>query len=259
MLFVIDAGNTNVVFAAMAGEAVKASWRIATDRHAREGALKAAMEKGLQGAGLDAEALKGGILASVVPALDSPLKAAFRALSGKPLMAIGDPGVELGIAVRMDKPREAGADRLVNALAARELFGAPVIVVDFGTATTFDVVGADGAYLGGAISPGIRLSLKTLHEETAKLPLIELEQPRDGVIGKSTAQAMQSGIFYGYLGLIEGVVSRLRAELGGRAATVATGGYAPLFTKNTGALDHARTDLTLQGLRLVYERNKARG
>ena len=250
MILAIDAGNTNVVFACFEGETVVHTWRADTKTPVSAGSLHA----GLEEAGVKAEAITGGILASVVPGLNAPLEQAFRGVTEKDLIMVGADGVDPGIEVRVAAPDKVGADRLMNAVAGKHYYGAPVIVVDFGTATTFDVVGADGAFEGGAICPGIRLSLKALHDETAKLPLITLEKP-EAVVGKDTEKAMKSGIFWGYVSLIEGMTARIRQELGGDAKTVATGGDAWLFAKHTDAIEDVRDDLTLQGLRLVYERN----
>jgi type III pantothenate kinase len=195
------------------------------------------------------------IIASVVPeAVFNLVQLARRYFNTQPLN-VGDRGVDLGIGIKLPHPEEVGADRLVNAVAARERLTPPFIVVDCGTATTFDVVDADGDYAGGVIAPGINLSLQALYMAAAKLPRIAIKTP-DKVIGTGTVSAMQSGIFWGYVGLIEGLVARIRAEAGNAMPVLATGGLAPLFAGATPAIDHVDTDLTLTGLRLIHSRNR---
>jgi type III pantothenate kinase len=255
MLLAIDAGNTNVVFAFFKGKTLAASWRVETDPWATPEAIKRAIMAGLKKAGAAPAGLSGAIIASVVPSLTPSLKAAFKAVSGEPLLVVGDKGVELGIKNKLLKPSQAGADRLLNALAGREYYGAPLIIVDFGTATTLDVVGKDGSYLGGVICPGPNLSAKALNLYTAKLPRVVVKPPKKA-LGRDTRQAMQSGLFFGHLGAIEALIARLREELGGPVKAVATGGLAALFVKKSKVLRVQRPDLTLQGLRLVFERNR---
>lgn len=250
MILAIDIGNTTTQFALFRGERIIHSWRIATGKTVSH----AAVQKELKRAGVTGSALAGGILASVVPIKTAEIKHVFKKAIKKDLLVVGDKKIELGLKIDIEKPSQAGADRLVNAIAGRHYFGAPLIIIDFGTATTFDVVGKDGAYKGGAIAPGIRLSLASLHHKTAKLPLINLKKPKKA-IGRTTEDAMESGIFWGYVGLIEGLVVKLRKELGIKAPTVATGGDAALFTRATDAIERHKNDLTMQGLRLVFERN----
>ena len=213
------------------------------------------LETALSETGIEARQVTAAAIANVVPSADLMLQRMFtRHFSLTPLV-IGDPDVDLGIEVRLDRPSEVGADRLVNAIAAFARYGGPLIVVDFGTATTFDVVGADGAYLGGAIAPGINLSLDALHRAAAKLPDIAIERP-ERAIGRSTVQAMQSGIYWGYVSLVEGMIERIRQEQGNpRMAAVATGGLAPLFLDEVTAISRADSDLTLFGLYLVARGN----
>ncbi len=251
MILVIDVGNTNIVFALMKGEKVVHSWRVKTSKAVSVNSF----QQGFAEAKVEARQIAGGILASVVPDLVQGLRQHFNSLTWKDLLVIGDPGVDIGIEIQVDNPEEVGADRLVNAIAGAHYFGSPLIIIDFGTATTFDVLGPKGEYLGGAISTGIGLSLKCLHEATAKLPLIDIEAPADRrVTGKSTRAAMQSGLYYGYLSLVEGMIKRLKAEHGKAVKTVATGGFSTLLASKTKAIDHHMPDLTLQGLRLIYER-----
>jgi type III pantothenate kinase len=182
------------------------------------------------------------------------LRTLCRRYFGCTAMVVGEKGVDLGVSVLMDHPEEVGADRLVNAVAAHKYYQGALIVVDFGTATTFDVVDADGSYCGGIIAPGINLSLKALHMAAAQLPMVAIGRPRS-VIGKSTVPAMRSGIFWGYVGLIEGLVARIRKEFGSPMTVVATGGLAPLFKEATDAIEHLDPDLTLRGLLEIYRYN----
>lgn len=254
MILAIDAGNTNITFALMKGEEVIRSWR-----HDTAGPItETVIAKEVAAAGRSPSEIKGGILASVVPDVTMPLQEAFRAVTGKRLLTLGEGTVDPGIEIKTDKPEEVGADRLVNAAAAAHFYGPPLIVIDIGTATTFDVVGADGSFRGGVICAGVNLALKALHRETAKLPDITVYEP-DWVAGRNTVDAMQSGAFFGTISQIEGLVKRLRVELGGKVKTVATGGLAGMFVGRTGAIDHHIPDLTLQGLRIIYERHQGGG
>ena len=255
MLLAIDAGNTNVVFALLKGDKIFSEWRLVTNPKATRASLRKAITRGLRKASVKPDGLVGGILGSVVPSLNGPFKAAFRQASGQRLRVVGERGLRLPIANRLLKPKQAGADRLLNALAGRVFYGAPLIVVDFGTATTLDVVGRDGAYLGGVICPGPNLSAKALNLYTAKLPRVSLARVGTA-LGRSTEHAMRSGLYFGHMGAIEALIARLRSELGGKVPSVATGGWSGLFFGQTKALDHHRPDLTLQGLRLVFEHNR---
>ncbi|MCH8861801.1 MAG: type III pantothenate kinase [Proteobacteria bacterium] len=256
MLLAIDAGNTNIVFALMEGADIRQQWRLETDAAHAGDSCQSWLSEALEGAGVDAAAIDGAIIACVVPKALQPLKDTCAALFGVSPLVVGEDGVDIGIEVRISSPGDVGADRLVNAVAAHHEVEGKCIVLDFGTATTFDVVGADGAYLGGVICPGINLSLKALYEAAAKLPLIEIREPENGrVTGGSTEEAMQSGIFWGYVGLIEGIVARLRAEHGGITRVFATGGLAGIFAEHTEAIDCVDRDLTVKGLRLIHDRN----
>jgi type III pantothenate kinase len=254
MLLAIDAGNTNFVFAVFEGETLKGAWRASTDtkRTADEYAVWLTQLMGLKGLALgDVTAC---IIASVVPeAVFNLVSLSKRYFNVEPRL-VGDPKVDLGIGIKLPHPEEVGADRLVNAVAAKAGFQPPLIVVDFGTATTFDLVDGDGDYAGGVIAPGINLSLQALYMAAAKLPRIAIRQP-DKVIGTGTVSAMQSGIFWGYIGLIEGLVGRMRAEYGTPMKVLATGGLAPLFAGATNVIDIVDTELTLTGLRLIHLRN----
>ena len=205
----------------------------------------------------NAHALNSGIATVVPAALFNLRMLCERHLNTKPLI-VGEPGVELGIEVLMDMPiGEVGADRLANAVGGHVMFGRPLIIVDFGTATTFDVIDGDGGYVGGVISPGINLSLEALHGSTAKLPRIAVAAPRR-IIGKDTLTAMQSGIYWGYVGLIEGIVARIRSEFGSTLMVVATGGLAPLFAKATAVIERHEPEITMRGLVEIHRRNRGR-
>jgi type III pantothenate kinase len=209
----------------------------------------------LQHAGIERARIAGAVIGTVVPAALYHLRHLCRDwFAAEPLVARSN--LNWGFEIKVDQPDEVGADRLLNALAGHWRYGGPLVVIDFGTATTFDVVDADGAYLGGVISPGINLSIEALHQAAARLPRIGIGRPH-GVIGRATVPAMQSGIYWGYVGLIEGLVGRIRAESGLALQVVATGGLAPLFAEATAVIEHIDPDLTLDGLRLLAQRNPA--
>lgn len=198
--------------------------------------------------------IKAAIIATVVPAMLFSLRFMCRRYFQCQPLVVGAPDVDLGLKILVDRPEEVGADRLVNAVAAQEGYGGPMIVVDFGTATTFDVIDAEGSYLGGVIAPGINLSLEVLHMASAQLPRVAVGRP-DRVIGKNTVQAMRSGIFWGYVSMVEGMVSRINQEYGAELDAIATGGLAHLFTECTSVLRLADPDLTLKGLLAIHRRN----
>ncbi len=257
MLLTIDAGNTNTVFALIDKGAIVEQWRISTGDQRTVDEYMVWISNLMALAGRKPETVTGAIIASVVPQVVWPLtQLCKKYFSCEPLI-VGEEGVDLGVDIRVTNPREVGADRLVNAVAGHALYGGPIIVVDFGTATTFDIVGSDGAYLGGVICPGINLSLKALHQAAAKLPRIAVEAPGRNmpVTGKTTQEAMQSGVFWGYVSMIEGLVTRLKAEHSNKMRVLATGGLAPIFANRTDAIDDVVGDLTLHGLRLIFERN----
>lgn len=255
MLLVVDAGNTNIVFAVHDGATWRGTWRIATDAQRTSDEYAVWLLTLLKHARIKPSDIRRGVIGTVVPATLYHLRRLCRDwFAIEPLVARA--ALDWGFRIDVPRPEEVGADRLVNALAAHQLFGGPLIVVDFGTATTFDVVGGDGAYMGGVIAPGINLSIEALHQAAARLPRIGIGRPQ-GVIGKSTIPAMQSGIFWGYVGLVEGLVSRISGELGQDLKVVATGGLAPLFGEGTPVLAHIEPELTLDGLRLLAGRNPA--
>jgi type III pantothenate kinase len=256
MLLAIDCGNTNTVFAICDGEEIRGEWRIATDgrRTADEYAVWLTQLFALDG--LTREEVSAAIIATVVPDALFNLQSLCRRYFGTQPLVVGDAGVKLGVKVLLDMPDEVGADRLVNAVSAHARYPGDLILLDFGTATTFDVVNAAGDYVGGVIAPGINLSLEALHMAAAKLPRIGVKRPPH-VIGKSTVPAMQSGVYWGYIGLIEGLVSRMTVEIGRKSTVIATGGLAPLFADATPAIDHLDPQLTVRGLIAIWRLNKA--
>ncbi len=256
MLLAIDSGNTNVVFAVYdRADKMRGSWRASSEvrRTADEYAVWLTQLLALEG--LRPGDIDGAVIANVVPAATHALKTLCQKYFKTKPLVIGEAGVELGLAVRVDRPDQVGEDRLVNAVAAFSRYGGPLIVIDFGTATTFDVIGEDGGYEGSVIAPGVNLSLEALDRAAAKLPRIAIKQP-PRVIGRATIPAMESGAYWGYVGLIEGLVSRIVAEDGRPMKVVATGGLAPLFAEATACIDEIDPDLTLRGLLAVYRANE---
>jgi type III pantothenate kinase len=255
MLLVVDAGNTNIVFAVHDQSGWRGSWRIRTDPQRTSDEYAVWLLTLIEHAGLRREDIAAAVIGTVVPAALYHLRRLCRDwFSVEPLIATA--ALDWSFEIKVDNPNEVGADRLLNALAGHKHFGGPLIVVDFGTATTFDVVDQSGAYCGGVIAPGINLSLEALHQAAARLPRIGMSRPQS-VIGRSTVPAMQSGVYWGYVGLIEGLLGRIKAEFGGPMKVVATGGLAPLFAEGTLMIEHIEPDLTLDGLRLLAERNPA--
>jgi type III pantothenate kinase len=256
MLLTIDAGNTNTVFALIEDDEIIEHWRLSTsDRRTVEEYI-VWISHLMKLYDREPSKVEGAIIASVVPQVDRALTELCQKYFNCEPLFIGRPGVDLGIDIKLANPNEVGADRLVNAVAADAKYGGPLVVVDFGTATNFDVVGNDGSYLGGLICPGINLSLSALHQAAAKLPKIAVEAPEDErVTGKSTLEAMQFGVFWGYLGMIEGLITRLKKEHGDTIKVIATGGLAPIFADRTNAIDFVADDLTLIGLKMIFDRN----
>jgi len=255
MLLAIDIGNTETTLGVFEGEELQATWHMATVIHRMADEYASLLLNLLHHQGLDKSDIKEVALCSVVPPLIATFEELFQRYFHLSPLVVGA-GVKTGVSIRMDNPREVGADRIVNAAAAHHLYGGPVIITDLGTATTFDTVSKEGDYLGGAIAPGITMATEALSMQTAMLPRVELIPPKHA-IGTNTISAMQSGIVFGYVGLIEGIVARIRQELGGKAKVVATGGYADLIAKETRVIDVVNPDLTLIGLRLIYLMNKA--
>jgi len=254
MLLAIDSGNTNIVFAVFDGDHLRGEWRTSTNAERTADELGVWLTQLLTIEGLRREDIGAAIIASVVPAMMFNLKTLCRRYFGCEPRVVGHDGVDLGLSILLDRPEEVGADRLVNAVAAHRRYQGALIVIDFGTATTFDVVDDAGNYCGGAIAPGINLSLEALHMAAAQLPRVAIGRPRQ-VIGKSTVPAMQSGIFWGYISLIEGLVRRIKDEYGGEMTVVATGGLAPLFADASPVIDALDADLTLRGLLEIHRRN----
>ena len=255
MLLVIDIGNTDTTLGVFEREELRATWHMATVIHRMADEYATLLLNLLYHQGLEKSAIKEVALCSVVPPLIATFEELFQRYFNLSPLVVGA-GVKTGVRIRMDNPREVGADRIVNAAAAHHLYGGPVIITDLGTATTFDTVSKEGDYLGGAIAPGITMATEALSMQTAMLPRVELVPPKHA-IGTNTITAMQSGIVFGYVGLIEGIVARIQQELGGKAKVVATGGYADLIAKETRVIDVVNLDLTLIGLRLIYLMNKA--
>jgi type III pantothenate kinase len=253
MLLVVDVGNTQTHFGAFRGEELVEHWRFATVRQSTADELGAALANLLGLRGLSFADLTSSIVSSTVPQLEPEWTAMAGRYLGHEMLAVG-PGLRTGMAIRYDNPREIGADRLVNAVAIRERFGGPAVCVDFGTATTFDVVSSEGEYVGGALMTGIEISLDALSERGARLPKIELAPPR-GVIGKNTIDAIRSGVVFGYAGAVDAILRRLYDELGERVSVIATGGLGHLVVPFTQEIDEIDDLLTLTGLRLIHARN----
>jgi type III pantothenate kinase len=251
VLLCIDIGNTNTVLATFEGEKIVHSWRVKTD------ARNTADELGLMFRGLlaaDNVEISGIAACSTVPASLRSLRTMLsRYYSGVPTVIV-EPGVKTGVQLAIDNPKEVGADRVVNTLAAFTLYGGPAIVVDFGTSTNFDAVSGRGEFLGGVLAPGIEISVEALAARAAQLRKVELVRP-PRVIGKNTVECLQSGVVYGFAGQVDGVVARMTAELGGVTAVIATGGLAPVVIEECSTITHHEPMITLIGLRMIYERN----
>jgi type III pantothenate kinase len=255
MLLAINANNTNTVFSIWDGDQIKGAWRAATDAKRTADEYVVWFDHLLNLEGLTRRGVTGAIIASVVPEANFNLVTLCRRYCNSEPLVVGEPGVALGVCALVDRPEEVGADRLVNTVGAHDRYKTPLIVVDFGTATTFDVVDGDGNYCGGVIAPGINLSITALHMAAAKLPSVRIRRT-DHVIGKDTVSCMQSGLFWGYVGLVEGLVARIKQEFGQPMGVIATGGLAPLFDGAIAAIERVDPNLTLWGLRIVYERNR---
>ena len=255
-LLAIDAGNTNVVIGAYRGSELIATWRTATDHHRTEDELAVMLDALLAQQDLSLESMEAMVLGSVVP----PLTLAFtrladRYLQGKAIVV--GPGIKTGVRLRVDNPSEVGADRIANTLAAHRRYGGPAVIVDFGTTTNFDVVSADGDFLGGSFAPGLEVSANSLFSRASRLFAVGLTAPKDA-IGKNTADCLRSGLMFGYVGLVEGLLTRIVAEIpGGKAAVIATGGLAGTIAPLTPKIEKVDEDLTLEGLRMLWELNAA--
>jgi type III pantothenate kinase len=258
MLLAIDVGNTNIVLGVFEGDALVQSWRLQTLRERTSDELGLLVDGLFAHSRIERVKIRGIILGSVVPPLTGTVRAMAQRYFGVPALTI-EPGLDTGMPILYDNPAEVGADRIVNAIAAYERFGRaagrPMIVVDFGTATTLDAVTAKGEYLGGAICPGVQISADALFQRAARLPRIDVRKPAR-IVGRTTVGAMESGLFYGYVGMVEGLVRRMSDELGGNALCIATGGLADVIAPETALIEHVDPDLTLHGLRIVWERNQ---
>jgi len=253
MLLCIDIGNTNMKFGLFEGDRLRAHWRIATDRAKLSDEYAMLLLNLFASERLRTDDVTGCAISSVVPPLTPAFtEVARRYLKQEPIIV--GPGVRTGLCIRTDQPAEVGADLIVSAVAARQMYGAPVIVIGFGTATTFGAVSAQGDYVGVAIGPGVGTGAEALFRFAAKLPQVELVKPPHA-IGKNTIHSMQSGLIFGFAGLVEGLVKRMRAELGAHARVVATGGLAELIAAETDVIEIVEPDLTLIGLRLIYQMN----
>jgi type III pantothenate kinase len=257
LLLTLDVGNTNVTIGIFDGAELRATWRIATDVERLPDEYAVTILGLLSTEPISTKDITEAIMASVVPDLAPVFEQLCRRYFGVEPLVVGT-GTKTGIRIVYDNPREVGADRIVDVVAALHLYGPPpLVIVDFGTATVFDAVSAEGDYLGGAIAPGIGIASEALFERAAKLYRVELERPKNA-IGKNTVAAIQSGTLYGYVGLIEGMVARFKKELGGSARVIATGGWAELLAKETHIFDAVDQNLTLTGLRLIHESNARR-
>jgi len=254
MLLAIDIGNTNIVLGLFRERELLHHWRVGTRRDGTADEYGILLKNLFEVVGIHPSAVSGVIIASVVP----PLQPVFEELTNAHFRVgpvVVGPGIRTGMPILYDNPHEVGADRIVNAVAAYETYGGPAIVVDFGTATTFDAISAKGEYLGGVIAPGIGISAEALFERAAKLPRVEIVRPK-AVIGKNTVGSMQSGLFYGYLSLVDGIVRRMVKEMEREPVVIGTGGLAHLILAESETVQHIDAFLTLKGLQIVYDRNR---
>ena len=253
MLLLCDVGNTNIVIGIYKEEKIIAYWRVATNRGKTADEYGILLRQLFATSNVQIGEIKAIVISSVVPPLNQALEEMSEKYFSLSPLVIG-PGIKTGMPIVFDNPKEVGADRIVNGVAAFHKYGGPSIIVDFGTATTFDAISAKGEYLGGAIAPGVGISTEALFQHAAKLPRIELIKPAR-VIGKNTVKCMQAGIVYGYIGQIDGIVARMKQELGGEAFVVATGGLASFFGAEATSIDKVDSQLTLEGLKIIYQRN----
>ena len=254
MLLAVDVGNTNTVFAIYQGDTLRGQWRIVTDAHRTADEYVVWLEQLLSLKSMSINDITDMVISTVVPAVLFNLQKLAETYLGKEPLVVGAPNVNLGLKIRIDEPSSVGADRLANAVGAHIKYPGDLILIDYGTATTLDVIGEDGSYEGGIIAPGVALSLNALHKAAAKLPIVAIEEP-ENVIGTDTTTAMQSGIYWGYVCLIEGLIERIKQERGQHLKVIATGGLSNLFDHGTEVIDHVDEDLTIEGLREIFRRN----
>ncbi|MED4601864.1 type III pantothenate kinase [Paenibacillus validus] len=253
MILVVDVGNTNIVLGIYEEKQLLHHWRLSTNRSTTADEYGIMMYNLFQHAGIELDQVEGVIISSVVPPLMFVLEHLCLKYLKKTPLVVG-PGIKTGLNIRYENPKEVGADRIVNAVAAIDLYGPPCIVVDFGTATTFDYIDESGQYIGGAVAPGIGISTEALYQRAAKLPRIELVKPKN-VVGRNTVNSMQAGIIYGFAGQVDGIVDRIKQESGKDPRVIATGGLAELIASESRTIELVNPLLTLQGLQLIYERN----
>lgn len=254
MIFVIDVGNTNTVIGVYEGDTLKYHWRIETNRNKTDDEYGMIIKSLIQHEGLSFDQFDGIIISTVVPPIMFALEGMCKKYFGIKPLVVG-PGIKTGLDIKYENPREVGADRIVNAVAGIHEFGSPLIIVDFGTATTYCYINEDKQYVGGAIAPGIGISTEALYTRASKLPRIEITRP-ESIIGKNTVAAMQAGIVYGYVGQVEGIVARIKEQSNVEPVVIATGGLAPLIASESTAIDIVEPFLTLKGLQLIYKRNR---
>jgi len=252
-LLVVDVGNTNIVLGIYRGEELVDSWRLATARE-RTSDEYGILARQLIGGAFDG-GLEGAVVSSVVPPLNHAIASMIRNYFSTDALFV-EPGVKTGIAIHTDNPQEVGADRIVNCVAAHAAYGGPTVIVDFGTATTFDLVTADAKYVGGVIAPGLVISAEALFARAARLPRVDIRRP-EHVIGTNTVVNMQSGIYFGYLSLVDGILARMRVEVPDIKRVIATGGLAGLFAEESEHIDEVDSELTLKGLKIIYDRNRS--